>query len=362
MNTLQRMLFGMIIKAFFVTLLLLVFILILVEFFQNLMTYLNYNTPVLQILKIHFYYIPSCIYQAMPLALLFSISFSLGNLYSNNELISVFASGFALNKLVIPVVAFSIFASFFSFALQEFVVLDATKVKNALQKSSTRHYARNQDEQSAIDHEKGIIYYADYFVPKAGKLRRLTIIERNEKNQPMARIEAASAVWRDGGKFWELSEARVFTWNEDRTLLEESYFPTFTSDKLTLNPKIFKSVDTDVEELRFKQAWDYLTTLKSTGRRKAYLQGITPLYRRLTFAFVNLIVSMFACTIGSWFKKNILILSLGLCLGLAVVYYVFQMITVLLATNDYLPPLVGAVLPEVVFTFVGVNLFKNART
>ena len=187
-------------------------------------------------------------------------------------------------------------------------------------------------------------------------------IERNEQNQLLVRIDAESAKWNDDTYLWELSEARVFTWNADGTFLEESYFPFFSSDKLTLSPKIFKSVDMDVEELRFSQAWNYLSTLKDSGRRREYLEGITPLYRRVTFAFVNMIVAMIASTIGSWFKKNILIISIGLSLGLAVVYYVFQMITVLLAKNGYIPPLIGAILPELVFTFLGISLFKNART
>lgn len=362
MNTLQGMLFKMIIKAFALILLLLIFILILVEFFQNLITYLNYDTPLLTILKIHLYYIPSCIYQAFPLVLLSAISFSLGNLYSNNELISVFASGFPLTKLVTPVLIFSILASIFSFLFQEFVVLDASAQMKTTKGEATRQYTRQQDIQAAIDHNNGIIYYADYFVPKASKLRRIVIVERNERNQLLARIDAASADWDEDKGQWILYEARVFTWSEDGKMLEESYFSDFTSDKLTLDPRIFRSVDVDVEEMKFLPAWHYLDALKTTGRRDEYLSGITPLYRRITFPFVCLIVSMFACSIGSWFKKNILILSLGISLGLAVVYYVFQMITVLMAKNGYLPPFLGAVLPEIIFTLVGINLFKNARS
>lgn len=359
MNTLQRKLFSTIVKAFFITIIMLVFILILVEFFKQLM---SYNITYKDIFLINLYYIPACIYQAMPLALLFAICFSLGNLYSNNELIAVFSSGFSLSKLVLPVIILSIFASFSSFAFSEFVVLDSTKKQNAVQDSTHPNFGGSSNVQSAIDHDNNIIYYADYFIEKAGKLRRLIIIERNDKNQLMARIDAASAQWQSEGEYWNLSEARVFTWNETGDLIEESYFPSFVSDKLRLSPKVFKEVGTDVEELHFTKAWNYLATLKATGRRKEYLEGITPLLRRLTFPFVNLIVSLFACSIGSMFKKNILIMSLGACLGLAVVYYVFQMLTVKFAQNGYMPPFIGAVLPEIVFTALGVNLFKNART
>ncbi len=326
------------------------------------MSYLNYNTSLLTILKIHLYYVPECIYQALPLALLFSVSFSLGNLYANNELISVFASGFPLYKLVRPIIYLSIFASIFSFYFQEWAVLDSSTRMAQIKFDATRQYARQSDVQSAIDHQKGIIYYADYFVPKAAKLRRLIIVERNEKNQFLSRIDATSAQWDEELGQWVLEEARVFTWSDDNQLVEEGYFDELTSNRLTLNPKIFKSVDIDVEEMRFLEAWDYLTTLRDSGRRTEYLSGITPLYRRITFPFVCLIVSMFASTIGSWFKKNILILSLGISLGLAVVYYVFQMITVLMAKNGYLHPFVGAVLPEILFTLVGITLFKNARS
>lgn len=362
MNTLQKMLFKLIFKSFFVTLFLLAFILILVEFFQNLMNYLNFETSMWTIIKIHFFYLPDCIYQALPLALLFSISFSLGNLYANNELISVFSSGFPLFKLVFPVLILSVGVSIFSFLFQEFIVLDSTSKMNDLKGGATNHFSSSTDIQSAIDHQNRIIYYADYFVAKAGRLRRLIVIERTQDNKPLCRIDATSAEWDETLKQWKLFEARVFSWNEDGTLFEEDYFPEFTSEKLSLDPKIFKSVDTDVEALHFVSAYNYIKMLKTTGRRKEYLSAVTPFYRRITYPFVNLIVAMIACTIGSWFKKNILILSLGISLGSAVVYYVLQMITVLLAKNGYLHPLIGAILPEIVFTLIGVNLFKNARS
>lgn len=362
MSTLQKMLFKAIMKSFIVTLLMLSFVLILVEFFTNLMAYLNFETSLLLIFKIHLFYLPSCFYQAFPLALLFSISFSLGNFYANNELIAVFSSGFPLFRFVKPVVIFSLLCSLFSFFFQEWVVLDSNTTMNRLKDEATRQYSRQQDVQSAIDHQNGIIYYADYFVAKSAKLRRVIVIERNKKNQPLVRIDATSAEWDEHLGQWKLFEARVFSWDEKGEMMEENYFPEFTSEKLSLNPKIFKSVDLDIEGMHIVPAYYYLKTLRETGRRKEYLSGITPFYRRLTYPLVNLIVSMIACTIGSWFKKNILILSLGLSLGLAVVYYVFQMITVLLAKNGYIPAVIGAVLPELVFTLVGINLFKNARS
>ena len=218
MNTLQKMLFKLIFKSFFVTLFLLAFILILVEFFQNLMNYLNFETSMWTIIKIHFFYLPDCIYQALPLALLFSISFSLGNLYANNELISVFSSGFPLFKLVFPVLILSVGVSIFSFLFQEFIVLDSTSKMNDLKGGATNHFSSSADIQSAIDHQNRIIYYADYFVAKAGRLRRLIVIERTQDNKPLCRIDATSAEWDETLKQWKLFEARVFSWNEDGTI------------------------------------------------------------------------------------------------------------------------------------------------
>ena len=69
-----------------------------------------------------------------------------------------------------------------------------------------------------------------------------------------------------------------------------------------------------------------------------------------------------ASSLGSAFRKNILLMSLLAALVISVLYYVFQMVTGILAKNGVIPPLAGAWIPFTLFLVMGAMLFRTART
>jgi lipopolysaccharide export system permease protein len=65
---------------------------------------------------------------------------------------------------------------------------------------------------------------------------------------------------------------------------------------------------------------------------------------------------------GGRFKKNILLMSLLTSLGAAVLFYVTEMISMMMAKLGYIPPIVGAWFPVLMFIVAGVLLLWNAKT
>ena len=70
----------------------------------------------------------------------------------------------------------------------------------------------------------------------------------------------------------------------------------------------------------------------------------------------------FASSLGSAFRKNILLMSLLAALVISVLYYVAQMVTGILSKNGVIPPLAGAWIPFTLFLMLGIMLFRTART
>jgi lipopolysaccharide export system permease protein len=67
-------------------------------------------------------------------------------------------------------------------------------------------------------------------------------------------------------------------------------------------------------------------------------------------------------SMGGRFRKNILLMSLLASLSAAVVFYVIEMITMMMAKLGYIPTPVGAWFPVVVFIALGLLLLKGAKT
>jgi len=93
-----------------------------------------------------------------------------------------------------------------------------------------------------------------------------------------------------------------------------------------------------------------------------YHEYLSQYYRRFSFPFTTFIVLFFSVSIGGRFKKNILLMSLLVSLGLAVLYYVTEMMTMIFAKWEYISPLAGAFLPLFIFTVLSVAMLKIART
>jgi lipopolysaccharide export system permease protein len=65
---------------------------------------------------------------------------------------------------------------------------------------------------------------------------------------------------------------------------------------------------------------------------------------------------------GGRFKKNILLMSLLASLIAAVIFYVSEMISMMMARLGYIPPLMGAWFPVFVFIVLGILLLRHAKT
>jgi lipopolysaccharide export system permease protein len=65
---------------------------------------------------------------------------------------------------------------------------------------------------------------------------------------------------------------------------------------------------------------------------------------------------------GGRFRKNIMLMSLLTSLIAAVVFYVMEMLSMLMAEFGYVLPIIGAWFPVVLFSIVGIVLVRHAKT
>ena len=105
------MLFNSFLPIFVSSLIFFSLIMEIAEILPNLFRYLSNETPISVILRITALYIPKSILYSIPIALLFSGCYTLGQFYSRNELVAIFNSGISLNWFVFPVFLVSILLS-----------------------------------------------------------------------------------------------------------------------------------------------------------------------------------------------------------------------------------------------------------
>ena len=75
-----------------------------------------------------------------------------------------------------------------------------------------------------------------------------------------------------------------------------------------------------------------------------------------------LVVVLLAIGLSGKTRKNVLIVSLALSITAVVLFYVMQMITMLMARFGTIPPVFGEWFPVVFFVCISALLLKYART
>jgi lipopolysaccharide export system permease protein len=332
-----------------------VLLLCLIDLFANLTRYLNYEVPMNQILLISAYFVPKSVSYAMPISLLFAAAYVLGDLYARNELTSIFSSGIPFWRFVMPLVVIGIMTSVFSFFFQDIVVIPTLKQKNFLSRTALRQQRSESNSDIVIKTRNGqVIYSVDYYDVSSSVLNGVSIVEQGEAGDFIFLIRAPRAVWN--GEFWDLHNALLYAWEGGFLRVK----PLDSTDAYREKPDTFRRNAVDVEDLPVRDAAFLIQDLKNAGL--PFIGAQAEYHHRFSFSAASFVVMILSISMGGRFKKNILLMTLSMSLIATVVFYVMEMICMMMAQLGYIPPMIGAWFPILFFTAVGLFLLRSAKT
>jgi lipopolysaccharide export system permease protein len=352
---LDRYLLRQFFPFFFIAISMFVFLLLLIDLFSNIVRYLNNEVPILTILKISFFFIPKSISYAMPISLLFAAAYTLGDLYSRNELTTVFSTGIPFWRFSLSLVIVGLTASIFMFFFDDIVVIPAQKIKSELTRRALHQRIFEINTEVVIKARNGrLIYSVDFFDSETLVLNGISIIEMDENGKFISQVRARSASWNDG--YWEFRNASIYQYEGDILRIRPLQFNT----SYTEHPDMFRRNSVNVDELPAREVGYLIDDLRSAGLPYQHVQA--NYYHRYSFAVTSLIVMVLSISMGGRFRKNILLMSLFTSLSVAVVYYITEMLSMTMAGLNYFHPAIGAWFPVVLFIFIGIFLLRSAKT
>ncbi|MCR4734222.1 MAG: LptF/LptG family permease [Treponema sp.] len=334
-------------------------ILNLVDLFMNISRYLELGVSAKSVITVMVYYIPKTVWYAAPIAFLFAVTYVLSDLYAHNEMQALFASGVSLFEFVLPIIVLSVFLAFGLFFLEDRLVVPNLEKKQNLQKTLLdEKQDANNENVVVISENSKIIYKAKRYRDDTKKLDTLYIIFRDENNSLDSIIYARNALWNDEKKVWDLQDAIQYSRKNDSVEivpLSEKY-----KARLTESYEIFRRTEVNVESVNVEESKIYINHLKKAGL--PYGEPMSVYYKKFAFPFIFIIATLLAIGLTGKTRKNVLLISLSLSIVAVVLYYVFQMMTMVLAKTGVLPPLMGAWLPNFVFIIIALVLLKFSRT
>ncbi|TVR59128.1 MAG: YjgP/YjgQ family permease [Spirochaetaceae bacterium] len=334
----------------------------LLELFTNLVRYLNLEVPFRQIALVHWFYLPKSIMYAVPIAVLFAVSFTMGTLYANNELIAVFSAGVPLRRFVRPFLVFGILISIGAFYFEDHVVIRTQVQKTELSRSLLRvSTTMSNTNVTVLDNEGRHVYHAEHYNDQTRTLTGFLFLERLDDSTISRRIDAGRAVWEND--VWTLFNAVVFRPEAENPRSPDSgsreFFDRLTVPELAAAPSVFRRRTARVDEMPRDDARIWIESLRRAGL--PYRNHLTEYYSRYSYAATPFIVALISSGLGGKFKKNVLLMSLLVSLCFAVVYYITGMLGTLAAAAGLITPIIGAWAGVAIFVVVGMLLFKASR-
>jgi lipopolysaccharide export system permease protein len=360
MRQLDRLVLQTFAPVFVIALVFFVLIIQLVDLFSNLVRFLNADISWLQIGYVQLLYLPKAVSFSLPIAVLFAASFALGSLHSNNELIAVFSAGISLFRFVMPLLVLGLVLSAGWYFFEEHVVIDSFHRKNEItQQFLNMNRTASQSNVTVFSREENTIYSADYYNSETKTLSGVILIQRNEQGRFVRRINADRANWESDQ--WVLHNVQLFEQAGDGSQkLTLRRAEQLAMPELRTDPATFRRSNREIAELTREEAQQRIANLREAGL--SHRRELTNYHDRFSFALTPFVVTLLSTAIGGRFKKNVLLMSLLVSLALSVLYYVFGMITELLAVNGAVQPAVGAWASTVVFLVAGTVLLSHART
>lgn len=334
-----------------------VLVLCLTDLFMNLWNYISKGVSSKDVGMIILYYVPKTVWYAIPIAMLFATAYMLSDFYARNELLAIFASGISLFRFTVPLLFIAVAMSFAMFFFEDYVVVPTyTKKVHMQELVLQKEKSMNNDRIVIMSDEGKIVYKADFYDDSVKRLYTVYCLIRDDEKNLRALIYSDNASWIDGK--WKLSNPVEYKNSDEGIVMasvEEELLDLFDEP-----PETFRNNTISVEEVNTRQAREYIEHLEKAGLPSAEEKSVY--YKKFSFPFVVFIVVFLAVGLSGKTRKNVLLVSLALSITAVVLFYVTQMITMLMAKFQAIPPLFGAWFPVMLFIIISTMLLKYAKT
>ena len=315
------------------------------DLFTNIYNYMNYKANFITIVKLTLLYFPESFLLVIGPSFMFSVTYYLSMLHANNEIMGVLNSGVSFKRILRPCIILAFVLSIFYFGFNELVAINCSTKKEVLTSELT-HQSQDKDNSniSIADVHNGYIVVASNYVDSTMTLYDVSVVITKEDDQ-IQRQQAYKAVYNLDNSSWTLYDVDIFTASTvDNHEVIPTHFDEYTSEIVKLEPQLFRNASDDIGRMDIKLAYSYLNRIKNLNPEQ-YADMGTDFYTRVFSCLTPMIMIIIACSMNYRFKKNVLFFSIICSICVAVVYYVIQMMTMLLAHQGVIEPQLGILLP-----------------
>ncbi len=343
--------------TFFFALLMIITIAVIFDISEKIDDFITRHATVREV--IFDYYLNFIPYFAVLFSSLFtfiSVIFFTSKMAYNTEIIAILCSGMSFRRLIYPYLLAAAFISGFSFLLSNYVIPHANKRRFAFEEIYIQghpydYLKRNIHKQT----EPGTFVYMESFSNSTNIGYRFSM-EKFDGNILVSKLMADYIRWDSLSNKWKLNN--YYIRNIKGT--KETVIKGYQKDTVVnIDPKEFKRRDNFVEAMSIHELNEYIKKLRLQGSDNLNI-FIIEREKRIAYPFSTFILTMIGVTLSTRKARGGIGVHIGAGLTLSFAYILFMQFSSQFAISGALSPMFAAWIPNIIFIFISLYLYRIA--
>lgn len=351
-----------IIKKFLTTfvfaLLLIILIVIIFDISEKIDKFVANEAPLKAIVFDYYLnFIPYFANMFSPLFVFITVIFFTSKMAQNSEIVAILSCGISYRRMMVPYMFSATLIAAVSLVLNLYVIPDSNKTRldfeNQYIKTRFKSVGRNVHYQIA----PGEFVYVESFASWNNTAYRFTL-ENVKDNKLVSKISAESAVYDKDTEKWKLKKYVIRTYNDDLTDKIRTGAQLDTVLNLTVND--FYRLNKTIETYNYDELEKCIEMQKLRGDADVKYSLIEK-HNRFSMPFSAFILTIMGVSLSSRKKRGGIGWNIGIGIGLAFTYILFQRFSQMFVFTDTLPPGIAIWLPNILYAIVTAFLYSKAQ-
>jgi lipopolysaccharide export system permease protein len=283
-----------------------------------------------------------------------AVIFFTSRLADRSEIIAMLSTGMSFDRLMLPYGISAGIIAISMFTLSAFIIPPANKKRINFEDTYIRkkkvEYARNVQ----LEVEPGIFAYFDRY-SNASRMGYSFSIERFEGKTLVSRLTANSIKY-DSLYHWTIIDYIIRDFDG---MYEHITSGTRRDTTLRFVPTDFLIAENDCETMTSPELATHIARQKKRGIGNIQTFEIE-YHKRYANALSFLILTLIGVSLSSYKKKGGMGLNIGVGLGLSFSYILFMTVTSSFAVSGLVSPMIASWIPNIIYTFIAIFLYRKA--
>ena len=291
-----------------------------------------------------------------PLFVFIAVIFFTSKLAENSEIIAMMSTGLSFRRLLRPYMISAAIIAVMTYGMGAYVIprgnVTRLDFEDKYKKKKKQEYVRNVQ----VEVDSGVIAYMERYENYNKTAYRFSL-DKFEDKRLVSHLTARSATY---------DTTTVHKWTLKNYMIREmdGMKETITKgDKLDsiikMEPRDFLIMKGQQETMTSSELSDYIARQKRRGFANIKEFEIE-YHKRIAMSFASFILTIIGVSLSSRKVKGGMGMYLGVGLGLSFSYILFQTVSATFAINGNASPFLAVWVPNIVYTFIAIYLYRKA--